>query len=177
MARSSHGFAAWAAAAIFLNACSAEPDAAARTIDASGKQAVSLGDLPEGVVEAVSEARPGLVIAEAEYETRNGAEYYDVGGTTPEGSEIELDLTQIDGRWTVVESQRDIADSETPAQVRNALYAAKPDFKIVRIIESDQGDGVVIYEFYQENSDGAREKAEVKFEAGVAALLETEWRH
>lgn len=169
--------AAMGAAAIFLNGCSAEPDANAGKVDASGKDAVSLTELPDGVVEAVNDARPGLVITAAEYETRNGTEYYDVGGTTPEGAEVELDLTVVDGRWTVVEIQRDVSESETPAQVRDALYSAKPGFTVVRVIESDQGDGVVIYEFYQVAPDGEREKAEVKFEAGAAEFLDEEWVH
>ena len=75
---------------LILSACSAERQEG-RTVDASGKEATALDTVPEEVMAAALAARPDLAISEAEFETRDGNEYYDVGGTLPDGSELELD--------------------------------------------------------------------------------------
>lgn len=152
--------------------------AAGAAVISSGKTEALLDEIPTEVLAAAAAVKPDLKITGAEYETRNGAEYYDVAGTVGGGEEIELDLTKIDGVWTVVEIQRDIAESQAPGYVLAALRAHKPDFNIKRIIESDQGDGVVIiYEFYRETAEGGLEKAEVKAENGTAEFLTEEWVH
>ena len=145
-------------------------------VDATGKEAVALESIPAEVLAAVTAARPGIQIAEAEHEQRNGNDYYDVEGTL-NGAEIELDLTKIDGVWKVVEVQRDIAAADTPATVTAALGGAHPAFSPTRIIESDQGDGVVIYEFFGAGADGKDTKIEVKLENGAAEVLTSEWIH
>jgi hypothetical protein len=152
------------------------PTTPATTVDATGKQSVSLESVPPEVVAAVMAARPGIQIAEAEHEQRNGNDYYDVEGTL-NGAEIELDLTKIDGSWKVVEIQRDIATTEAPAAVMTALTGTNPQFAPSRIIESDQGTGVVIYEFFGPDSDGKETKLEVKLENGTAEVLASEWVH
>jgi hypothetical protein len=80
-----------------LVACGGSIGDDARQVDASGKQELALGDVPTEVRAAASAAQPELTISEAEYETRDGNEYYDVGGLLPDGSELELDMTRIDG--------------------------------------------------------------------------------
>jgi hypothetical protein len=152
------------------------PATPATTVDATGKQPVSLESIPPEVMAAVMAARPGMQIAEAEHEQRNGNDYYDVEGTL-NGSEIELDLTKVDGSWKVVEIQRDIAATEAPAAVMTALTGKNPQFAPSRIIESDQGNGIVIYEFFGPDSDGKETKIEVKLENGAAEVLEAEWEH
>jgi len=154
-----------------------EERAKASGVISSGKEETALGELPDDVVSVAMAARPDMEIMAAEYETRNGAEYYDVAGTVAGGSEVELDMTRIDGVWTVVEIQRDIAEGETPAAALDVLFAERPGFKIDRIIESDQGDGVIIYEFFQHMEESEPEKAEVKVEAGRAEFLTEEWAH
>ena len=123
-----------------------------------------------------------MTVSEAEYETRDGREYYDVGGTLTDGSEVELDMTKVDGAWTVVEIQRDIDADALPAPVAAELASALPDWSATRIIESeqagsDQGDGTVIYEFFGQDTNGAPIKHEIKWVDGEAALLDEEWAH
>ncbi len=141
------------------------------------KAEMGLSDLPAGVRAAALAAEPGFVITEAEHELRNGVDYYDVGGRTAAGVEIEFDITRVDGVWTVVERQRDIAMTEVPKPVLKALFADDPGFPVDRVIESDQGGGVIIYEFFAPGPDGMPVKKEVKYEGGTAELLTAEWVH
>ena len=148
-----------------------------RKVDASGKEDIDLDAVPAEVLAAARASQPELDVSEAEFETRDGNEYYDLGGTLPDGSELELDITKIDGVWTVVETQRDIELQATPEVVVSALHGKVPGWSPDRIIESDQGDGVVIYEFFGEDAEGEETKIEVKYEAGQAEVLVDEWLH
>lgn len=147
----------------------------AATIESSGKAETALVDLPPEVVATALAFRPGLTIVEAEHETRDGREYYDVAGLMPDDTEVELDMTRRDGEWTVVEIQRDIPSSELPPAVAEALANAVPDFRAARIIESDQGNGTVIYEFFGPGDSPV--KHEIRWADGSAELLEEEWAH
>lgn len=174
------------AAGLALAACAAETIGEDREESAdtspigatlSDKSAVAISDVPEGALDAAREARPDLRFTQAEREIRNGAVYYDVEGVDPAGDEVELDIMQDGESWRVVEVQRDIAYDETPAPVRAALEAHAPGVVPARIIESDQRDGVVIYEFFTRDADGREAKYEVKYEDGAAEFLEEEWIH
>ena len=134
-------------------------------------------ELPDEVRAAALAARPDLDITETEYEEREGRRYFDVGGVLPDGSELELDMMLDGGEWIVVEVQRDIGFDALPAVVAETLGSELPDWRPDRIIESDQGDGVVIYEFFGEAPDGTRVKHEIRFAAGEAELLIEEWAH
>ena len=91
---------------------------------------VAAADLPPGVRDAVLAKVPGMTIAEAERKERGGKIFYDVEGTRPDGSEVELDLIEEAGKYRVVEMQRDIAWADAPAPVRTAappsVVAAAP---------------------------------------------------
>ena len=163
-------------ALLVLTACSAEHNEG-RKVDASGKEEMALELLPEDVRAAALAASPGFSITEVEHETRDGKEYYDVGGILADGSERELDITRINGVWTVVEVQRDIGMDMVPADVAAALAAGVPDWAPTRIIEADQGDGTIIYEFFGPGSGDERDKHEVKWTDGTAELLADEWVH
>ena len=165
-----------AATLLAISACSTEHEEG-RKVDASGKEDAALESLPKDVIAAALAARPELSINGAEYETRDGNEYYDVEGTMPDGSELELDMTLVGGVWTVVEFQRDIGMDSVPEMVGAALTAGVPDWIPTRIIESDQGDGTVVYEFFGPGTDDELEKHEVKWTDGVAELLVDEWAH
>lgn len=146
-------------------------------VETTGKQEIELNEIPQPILELVSERSPGFKPGEAESEIRNGQTYYDIEGETAAGDELEFDITQVDGQWTIVETQRDIAWEVAPAAVRDSLRAVAPDFLLRRIIESDQGDGVIIYEFFG-SQDGAPEtKLEVRYADGAAELLTEEWVH
>ncbi len=104
--------------------------------------------------------------------------YYDVAGRLPDGSEIELDLLQQPSGWTVVETQRDIAFEAAPEPVRAASARADASFKPVRVIESRQNDGLIIYELFgPAPSGGEGRKIEIKYDGGKAELLTKEWAH
>ena len=168
--------------ALMLSACSKSPEppsapaTPATKVDATGKESVALASVPPEVLAAVEAARPGMQVSEAEHEQRNGNDYYDVEGTLT-GAEIELDLTRVDGVWTVVEIQRDITVDTVPPAVMSALTAANAQFAPTRIIESDQDNGIVIYEFFGADAAGEETKIEVKLENGAAEVLQAEWEH
>ena len=162
---------------ILLSACGGDEANEGRRVEASGKEATGLESVPAEVLAAAKAARPDLVLSGAEFETRDGKEYYDVGGTLPDGSEWELDITRIDDVWTVAEVQRDIGMDLVPDPVSGVLETKFPGWSPQRIIESDQGDGVVVYEFFGKDADGDDTKIEVKLEQGHAELLIDEWLH
>lgn len=152
-----------------LSACSNEHEEG-RSVDASDNEDVVVDAVPEEVLSAALAARPELVITETELITRGGNEYYDVGGTLPDGSEIELDMTRIDGAWTVVSFQRDIGIDLVPEDVVAALSEGVPGWLPTRIIESDKGNGTIIYEFFAEADDGERVRHNVRWTDGAAEL-------
>ena len=165
-----------AGAVLALAGCGkAEAPAAApeKSVLADGTAAdiskVAAADLPPGVRDAVLAKVPGMKIAEAERKERGGKIFYDVEGTRPDGSEVELDLIEEAGKYRVVEMQRDIAWADAPASVRAAAGAAADAFTPARVIESTQEDGMVVYELFAPGK--ADEPAtEVNWKDGKAAL-------
>ena len=146
-------------------------------VESSGKEKIPLDALPHDVSAAARDARPNMNIVAVEHELRNGNEYYDVAGHLPDGAEIELDITRVSDRWTVVEVQRDIVLDAVPEEVSAALAQASPSFQVDRIIESDQGNGLVIYEFFGVGPDAEERKIEVRYEGTQAEVLASEWEH
>lgn len=112
---------------------------------------VATTDLPAGLAALVEATVPGMTIVEAERKERDGRVYYDVEGTRPDGSEVEIDVLQAaGGKLTAVEIQRDIDWASAPAPVRDAAAAKKDAFVPERVIESRQvEDGAVIYELFK----------------------------
>ena len=171
-------------AALFAGGCSGTEDSrqdggpeAEIGASLNSKSDVGIADLPVGVLPAARAVRPDITFTQAEREVRNGVIYFDVGGVDANSQEIELDIMQDGDGWRVVEVQRDIDLSQTPAPAREALNANAPGVTPDRIIESDQTDGVVIYEFFTRDPDGKETKYEVKFAAGEAEFLSEEWVH
>ncbi|HWM27587.1 MAG TPA: hypothetical protein VNQ14_03940 [Woeseiaceae bacterium] len=168
----------WLASTIVLAACGGAHPGHGQSVETTGKEATGLAAVPAEVLRAARDARPELQIDSAEHEVRNGQEYYDIAGKMPDGSELELDMTTVDGGWAVVEIQQDVSMADIPDRARQALSSANPDWVPTRIIESDQGDGVIIYEFFLGPGAGAAEtKVEVKWENGAAEVLRDEWVH
>ena len=144
----------------------------------SGKTEVPVAELPQGVLAAATAARAGFTPSEAESETREGRRYFDVEGTLPDGSEIEFDIMEENGRWRVVETQRDIAFTAAPQAIRDTAAKADAAFAPTRVIESTQADGVVIYELFgPAGGDPQGRKLEVKWDGKSAELLTKEWAH
>ena len=156
----------------------AASNAAGNTVATSGKTPVPIADLPAEVLAAATAARQGFRAAEAQKEVREGRNYFDVGGTLPDGSQIEFDIMEEGGQWRVMESQRDIAFAAAPDAVRAAAVQHDAAMVPTRVIESDQGGGVVIYELFSAaGADPQGRKVEVKLEDGRAEVLQQEWAH
>ena len=152
-----------------------EDETGAVSVASSGKTEVALAQVPPQVLAAARAARADVIITEAEAEMRDGRRYFDVGGTLPDGTEIEFDIMEEGGDWRVVETQRDIAFAALPQPVRAAHVAG---FTPNRVIESTQADGLVIYELFGE-ADGQPDgrKEEIKWNGTRAEVLEEEWAH
>ena len=146
-----------------------DDSAAANKVVTTGKRDVPLARVPAEVLAAATRSRPGFVPSEAEAETRDGRDYFDIGGRLADGSEVEFDIVRQGGRWQVVETQRDIALADAPQPVRSAAQG----FAAARVIESRQNDGLVIYELY----DPKKRKLEVKWDGKRAEKLTAEWAH
>jgi hypothetical protein len=158
----------------------ADPNPTEQTdkVATSGKEQTALESVPADVLAAAKAAQPTMTFTEAEAEIRDGRNYYDVAGTLPDGSEVELDMLQEPSGWTVVETQRDIAFASAPEAVRGAIAKADAAFVPSRVIESRQNDGVVIYELFGPTIAGAEpRKVEIKFAANKAEILTKEWAH
>ncbi|ALC13926.1 hypothetical protein [Sphingopyxis sp. 113P3] len=165
--------------AIFLTTACGTPTDQSRTQDEASSvlpsgpeaqiDAVAAADLPAGVRDAVLGRVPGMTITGAKRKQRDGMIFYDVEGTRPDGSEVELDLLEEKGRFTVVEVQRDIPWAEAPAPVIAAARAAPDAFEPVRVIESKQEDGTVIYELFAAGKSD-EPAAEIDWKDGKAAV-------
>jgi len=141
------------------------------------KTAVAIADVPAPVLAIAKAKRPDLTFERAEHVLRNNTEYFDIEGTNSAGQEIELDLVLEDGKWRVVEIQRDLMWANVPETVQVALKAKHPNVTPDRIIESDQDNGMIIYEFFTRDAAGKEEKYEVAYEGGKAKYLTEEWAH
>ena len=133
---------------------------------------VAAADLPAAVLAVVTKAAPGLKVVEAELKERENRRYFDVEGVMPNGAEIEFDLLEKNGVWEIVETQRDIAWADAPHAVHTAAGKAQP----VRVIESTQNDGMVIYELFAPGQPKTP-ALEVSFKDGVAKVLAETWPH
>ncbi len=180
-----HSYMVIAGAALTLLACSKpSEDAAAPPPAASVEQTgiqttvtkVDVSELPPELLSIVTNAIPGMQIEGAERKEREGRVYYDVEGKRPDGSEVELDLLQEGEGYRIVEIQRDIPWFEAPESARSAVAASEDAFEPVRVIESTQTDGAVIYELFAEGKPD-KPSLEVRVVDGSAEILEEEWMH
>lgn len=138
--------------------------------------AAHAADIPPEVAARVKSAMPEMTITDAELKEREGRRYYDVEGRLPDGSEIELDLLQTPSGWDVVEIQRDIAWTAAPAAVRQAAAPAWRGPDPVRVIESRQTDGAIVYELFALGRPETP-SIEVMLKAGEARVLQETWPH
>ena len=139
---------------------------------------VAAANLPEGLAALVEATVSGVTISKAERKEREGRIYYDVEGTKPDGSEVEIDVLQgADGKLTALEVQRDIDWPAAPAEVRAAAAAKKDAFTPERVIESRQVEGgETIYELFAPGKP--KEPAmEVRWQNGRAEVLGERWAH
>ena len=117
-----------------------------------------------------------MTIKEAQRKARENRVYFDIEGNRPDGSEVELDVLEKDGKFEVVEIQRDIAWADAPASVKAVAEASGKSIAPVRVIESAQPDGTIIYELFAEGKP-AKPSLEVRLKDGKADVLTEEWPH
>ncbi|TNE60882.1 MAG: hypothetical protein EP335_17750 [Alphaproteobacteria bacterium] len=141
------------------------------------KAMVPIAEVPVEVLTAAKLKRPGMTFEKAEEEKKGGNHYFDIEGKDADGNEIELDMVLTDTGWQVVEIQRDLAWDDVPAAVRETLTAHVPGVQPARIIESDQDNGTIIYEFFTRDAHGKEAKYEVKLTGGETEFLKDEWQH
>jgi len=135
---------------------------------------VDLADVPDAVKSVIRKANPDFKMQEAQKELKHGNTYFDIEGLDANGNEIEFDmLLEKDGSWSIAEIQRDLTLEQSPKVVADLFQSSVPNVSPARIIESDQGDGVVIYEFYTVENSKER-KYEIKMQV---ELLDKEWKH
>lgn len=140
-------------------------------------QKVSAAQVPADVAAKVAAAAPGMMIVEAELKARDGRRYYDVEGKLADGSDLELDLLETPQGWTVVEIQRDIPWTAVPKAARDAAAPAwKASAPPVRVIESKQTDGQIIYELFAAGKPQSP-ALEVAFKDGAPKVLTETWPH
>jgi hypothetical protein len=129
--------------------------------------------VPADIAAVVSAAAPGITITSGELSADN--DEWEVTGTLPNGNEVELDIVQSNGAWTVLEIQRDVSWSSVPEPVRTAAAGAPDSFEPVRIIESTQAaDGSVVYELFRAAEDGSPSGGpamEVRWHEGSAEVV------
>ena len=94
----------------------------------------------------------------------------------PDGSEIEFDLLEKNGKWEIVETQRDVAWADAPKIVRDTAAASGKAIKPVRVIESKQADGMLIYELFAAGKP-EEPSMEVSLKDGQAKVLAEVWPH
>lgn len=160
-------------------ACSSQKAAEAPSSSAASGDVItelSAADIPEGAKAVVLAAVPGMTITEGQRKARENRVYYDIEGNRPDGAEVELDVLEKDGKFEVVEIQRDIAWADAPASVKAAAETSGKSIAPVRVIESAQPDGTIIYELFAEGKP-AKPSLEVRLKDGKADVLTEEWPH
>lgn len=135
---------------------------------------VEANAIPDGVRAAALAKIEGMNIVEAERKERDGKVFYDVEGTRPDGSEVELDMLEENGTYTVVEVQRDMDWADVPQTARAA--APRTLFTPVRVIESIQNDGTIIYELFEDGKP-KEPAAEISLKDGAAKMLTERWKY
>jgi hypothetical protein len=132
--------------ALAAAACSSPAPETRETTETTAPQAGATA-VPAEIATTVSAAAPGIAITSGELNA--GGDEYEVTGRMPNGDEVEVDVVQTNGAWSVLEIQRDVPWSSVPEPVRAAAKAAPNSFEPVRVIESKQaGDGSVVFELF-----------------------------
>ena len=167
--------------AAVLAACQSKEDGSESAADSKGgipttTTEVAVSDLPPDLLTLVANAVPGIKIEGAERKEREGRVYYDVEGQRADGTEVELDVLKEATGYSIVEIQRDLPWSDAPEFVRSAAAGSEKAFEPVRVIESKQTDGSVIYELFADGAP-AKPSLEVRVVDGKAEVLKEEWKH
>jgi hypothetical protein len=148
------------------------------TAPADGPQVTEIepAALPAAVSAVIAARQPDFVPAEVLKKVREGRVYYDVEGALADGTEIEFDVLMEGTTARIVEVQRDLDWRDVPAEVRAVGLEASGGAVPVRIIESVQADGAIIYELFADGRP-ADPAYEIRVRSGTVELLEERWVH
>lgn len=162
------------AAGAMLAGCQKKPHA-----ETAGSEVVitelSAEEIPAEVSTLVMANVEGIEILGAERKERDGKVYFDVEGEL-DGAEIELDVLMTEDGPAVVEIQRDLDWSDVPLEVSEAFGGTDAEWVPVRVIESKQTDGSVIYELFEDGKP-ADPAMEIHVVNGQAEVLAERWEH
>ena len=129
--------------------------------------------VPADIAALVSAAVPDITITGGDLNASGNQ--FEVTGTLPNGDEVEVDMVQSNGAWTVDEVQRDIEWSTVPEPVRAAAATVPDSFEPIRVIESTQAaDGSIVYELFRATADGSPSRGpamEVRWHEGSAEVM------
>ena len=129
--------------------------------------------VPGDIAALVSAAVPEIAITGGGLNASGNQ--FEVTGTLPNGDEVEVDMVQSNGAWTVDEVQRDIEWSTVPEPVRAAAAAVPDSFEPIRVIESTQAaDGSIVYELFRATAAGSPTGGpamEVRWHEGSAEVM------
>ncbi len=137
---------------------------------------LTLEQIPANIRELVAETDPDFTIIEVQKKVRDGRTYYDVEGLRADGHELEFDIMITSTGPVIIEIQQDIDWNDAPVGVRTAANDVSPGLAPVRVIESRQTDGSIIFELFAPGapSDPAME---VQWSDGLATVLSERWPH
>ena len=121
-------------------------------------QKVDLGSLPAAAKEAADTAVPGAKWEKASKETEKGETVYEIEGDDAQGRDVAVEVT-ADGKVLQVETE--IAMSEVPGVVTDALKAKLPKFKPEEVKSIAKEGKVVSYEFEGDDEKGKEIEVDV----------------
>lgn len=117
--------------------------AAADSINIQGPK-LNLSDVPPGILAVARAAAGSVQLTEAAVEIEDGKAVFEFKGKGPNGMEKEIDVL-MDGTLDEIEDQ--IATSDVPKAVQDALSKWLPGLKVSKAERSTRGNGMVVYEF------------------------------
>lgn len=153
-----------------LAACS--PPASETEAPAAPTGPTVVAEAPAEAAALVQAAMPGFTIMSVEREDVDGQTEWEIAGMDAQSAPYEFDIMQSSSGFSVLEIQRDIAWSEAPQAVRDAVAAAPNGFEPARVIESRQPvDGSVVYELFTVEQPAHQAVMEVRYMDGEAAVM------
>ncbi len=154
-------------AALILSACASTPDVIITEVDPM--------DLPASVYSAIEAERSDFTPMEVLKKVRGDRVYYDVEGELADETELEFDILMNGDVAEIVEIQRDLTFEDMPTKVQSMVDEVETT-RPVRIIESVQTDGSVIYEFFAPGAP-ADPAYEIRSHEGQLERLTERWIH
>lgn len=125
--------------AVAAGACLLASLAAFSTVARADRDRVALTDVPKAVLDAVKAKFPRAVIKTAEKEVERGQTHYEIESTL-NGRELEVTLKP---NGTIVEIEKNIAVSDLPKAVSEAVTAKHPQASIRKaeeVVNSRNGE-------------------------------------